>query len=244
PWGFQVFANLARACRYVNRSPPYSITFRHAGMLSSANTPHRSRFDLLAPRRKHEALGSIGWTFKVSSLQTVFPAQVIQPVPVDSQQPGGLGLVLLGLLEGFLHPTLLERLDFLVQLYTAGGQPEPILRIAPSRSQNLRREVFQCDGVAIGHDHQTLDGVFQLPDIPWPRIALQRLHRVTGNRLCREAVRRTINADEVFGQHGYVLHALTQRRNKNGHHVDAIVEVFAEAVLLNHLFKVLVRGAD
>ena len=45
-------------------------------------------------------------------------------------------------------------------------------------------------------------------------------------------------------QHGYVIQALTKRRNPQANHIESVIQILAEVALSDALLKVLVRCGD
>src|SRR5207249_6256160 len=70
---------------------------------------------------------------------------------------------------------------------------------------------------------------------------LQRAGRVAENRLARLL---GVLAQEVLGEQRQVFAALAQWRHADGHAVEAVVEVLAEAAILDQLAEILVRRRD
>ena len=53
-----------------------------------------------------------------------------------------------------------------------------------------------------------------------------------------------IDSQEMVHQQRQVAIAIAQGRNRNRHHVDAVIEVFAESALAHQILEILVGGAD
>ena len=80
--------------------------------------------------------------------------------------------------------------------------------------------------------HASFQHVLQFAHVAWPMIFEQLLNRGVGNRFHRTIEILAQFLDEVSGQVGNVFLALAQRRNVDGHDVEAVVEILAEGTLL------------
>ena len=118
---------------------------------------------------------------------------------------------------------------------------------APGRSPGLadaKREVFHGDGVPRGQDHRVLDRVPQLPNVPWPRIPEQSVHRRRPDPTDRFPVRPTGLRQEGADQKGEILATFPERGQMDLHSAEAKVEVLAEATLLEDPVDAPIRGGD
>ena len=109
---------------------------------------------------------------------------------------------------------------------------------------DLRGQVLQLDGVVLHGHHHALDQVLELADITRPRVRHQRLHGVGRDASDGRAVGRDELAQEVVHQIGHVFAAFAQGRHRDLNHVEAVIEVFPEGALRDHLAQVAVGGAD
>ena len=73
---------------------------------------------------------------------------------------------------------------------------------------------------------------------------LQRVDRLGGEADARHAVLARDALEEILGEQRDVLAALTQRRDADFHHVEAVVEVLTETTGSHFLDEVLVGGGD
>lgn len=104
--------------------------------------------------------------------------------------------------------------------------------------------MFGRDGSTVAQDHRALEDVSELPDIARPRVALevtQRVGRKREHRGSDAGVRRGEKADTQIGE---VFSARAQRRDADGHAVEAKVEVRAKRTRLDFERQVPVRCAD
>src|SRR5439155_25133177 len=85
-------------------------------------------------------------------------------------------------------------------------------------------------------EHDTsLDHVLELADVARPRIRLQLEHGLFCKSVELAYVFRRIQAQKVMSKNTDVLTAFTQGRHIDRDHVQAVVEVLPEALLLHHL---------
>src|SRR5580698_5073469 len=92
----------------------------------------------------------------------------------------------------------------------------------------------------VGHfEHSTLrqrtralDNVLQLAHVARPVVVEQNLHRVSRNALYWLTRVRGKTRNEKIDEFRDVFLALAQRRNDNGHDVQAIVKILAKRALL------------
>src|SRR6266481_1628617 len=94
----------------------------------------------------------------------------------------------------------------------------------------------------IAHDYVTLDQVLQLADVSWPRI----FHHARDGKFaeCRRmlAVVFAVFFQKIFEKDQHLLPALTQRRDMDGHDIQAIKQVFAKYALFHRALQRLVGG--
>ena len=93
------------------------------------------------------------------------------------------------------------------------------------------------------HDRHALHQVGQLADIARPVVLTQR-HDRARVEADRAALLVLHARDQLAHQQRNVLDALAQRCHLDGEDVEAVVQVLAEAALLDHLLEVLVGGRD
>src|SRR5262245_4740120 len=83
------------------------------------------------------------------------------------------------------------------------------------------------------------DPVLHLAYVARPAIGAQQLQRARREAEDRLARLLGVLAQEVLGEQWQVLAALTQRRDADGHAIEAVVEVLAETAVLDELFEIL-----
>src|SRR3989454_7923637 len=93
-------------------------------------------------------------------------------------------------------------------------------------------------------DHGPLDEVGKLAHVPGPRIPAEGVERLARDHLDVSVHRAGEALHEETDQRGDVLGSLPQRRDVDGEDVQAIVEVVAEALLLDQPSEVAVRRGD
>ena len=98
--------------------------------------------------------------------------------------------------------------------------------------------------VAGGQHHRPLDVVLQFAHVARPGVILQRLHRGRRHVGHVAVVLLVVDLQEMADQRGNVFAPLAQRRQIDRHHVQAIVEVFAEPPGLGLFQQVAVAGGD
>jgi len=108
----------------------------------------------------------------------------------------------------------------------------------------LLEQVARVDLVPLAHDAGPLDAVVQLPDTALPRMAQQRGAGAGGEQPHGLATIARLVDQEALGQPKDVLRPLAKRRHLQVNHVDAVVQILAEASLLHEVLEVLVRCAD
>ena len=92
------------------------------------------------------------------------------------------------------------------------------------------------------HDHR-LDDVAELANVAGPAVRAERGHRVGRDELVDRAVVALL-AEEVLDQERDVLGALAERRHREHHDRDAVVEVEAEAPVVDLGAQIAVRRGD
>src|SRR5215469_12651939 len=83
-----------------------------------------------------------------------------------------------------------------------------------------------------------LDDVAQLADISGPGIVLKRFNGGGANIFNVPPHAPSDFADKMPYQHGYIVPALSQRRDLNGKDADAIEQILAELAVLHHGFQI------
>ena len=73
-------------------------------------------------------------------------------------------------------------------------------------------------------------------------MAHEALHHRRGKDESLAAVELRVTLDEVVRQHGDFGRALAERWHEHLHHIEAVVEIFAEPALCDRPLQVLVGG--
>src|SRR6266566_3190738 len=173
-----------------------------------------------------------------SPLQPVLLDLPIQPLPVDPEQPRGLVLVAPALAQrggeqatlGLLERRHVARID--------GG------RVGGREPAHGGGQVVQRDRVGDREREGALDRVLQLAHVAGPAVDAQALHRLGGEALRRHLVLAAEALEEVLDQQRDVLRPGAQRRQREVHHVEAVVEVLPEAAGPHLALEVAVAGGD
>src|SRR5512135_2258766 len=105
-------------------------------------------------------------------------------------------------------------------------------------------KVIDADPVRTAKDGGPFDDVAQLPEVPRPRVALHRLHRLFREPGEAAVVDRPVEREQLPRQRIDILRAFAQRRDLDLDDVQAIEKVFTEATLLHLPFEVPVGGAE
>jgi len=66
----------------------------------------------------------------------------------------------------------------------------------------------------------------------------------TGGETQRPALQAAKTVEQVPGDPRHVLEPFAQRRQQDGHHVQAIVQVLAEVTAIDRRFEVAMRGGE
>src|SRR3972149_4445319 len=94
----------------------------------------------------------------------------------------------------------------------------------------------------IAQDDQSFDVVLDFPYVSLPAVVQEQFHQAGGYFHALPVVHFGISFQEIIDEERDVLLAFPQRRKKDIHHVDPIVEIPAEAVLLPHPFEIFILG--
>ncbi len=107
-----------------------------------------------------------------------------------------------------------------------------------------RRQQFRRQRAAVGQHHGPLHVVLQLAHVARPIVLLQDLgHRWRQLRRIA-AMLLAVPFQEEPRQRRDVLAPLAQRRQLDGHHVEAVIQVVAEAAGRDLVFEILIGGGD
>ena len=128
--------------------------------------------------------------------------------------------------ECVLDHSLLELLDRLGE----GSGPRRALRGPDAIGTDAVGKMLGPDRPAIfGQGHRPLDLVLELADIAGKRVRLEHRHGLRRDRRDRPPGPATGRAEEGLGEDRDVLAALAQRGERDGEHVEPVVEVAPEA---------------
>jgi enoyl-CoA hydratase/carnithine racemase len=106
------------------------------------------------------------------------------------------------------------------------------------------REFRDADFVVLAEHDRTEDRVFKLADIPGPSIGRKQAHRFGRNRAHLLAFLRRKTGDEAAHEIGQILHAVAQRRYRDGEDMQAVEQILAELAGADQLKQVAVGGGD
>src|SRR5438093_46824 len=122
-----------------------------------------------------------------------------------------------------------------------------VVERARRRGDGRRRrcEVRQTEGAGadLGLGREQRDSLHQVAELAYvarPRVGQERRARVGGERLGRHAVVGARPAQKVLGERQDVARPLAQRRQREGEHGQAMVEILAEASALDRRSEILV----
>ena len=115
------------------------------------------------------------------------------------------------------------------------GRRSPLLLRKVARQNRRRHHAVLLDG------RDLLGHVLQLADVAAPIVALQHPARLVVERDGRHTVLYGHIGGELAEQQEDVLAPVAQRRHRDGHRVEPVVEVFAEPPLLDGLLQIHVR---
>ena len=136
------------------------------------------------------------------------------------------------LADAFAHPAEgAKKLDAQLNFLTA----DQILLIEKFERQG---QIFYADHVVACQHNGPLHQVLELANIARIIVAQQRLPRLPGESPYSLAVLPGEDAQEVLDERRQVLAALPERRQHDRDHVDAVVEILAEAPLPHEGFQV------
>ena len=91
--------------------------------------------------------------------------------------------------------------------------------------------MLRFDPVLVAEDGQPLDDISQFADIARPRVAFHLAHRLGLKALDLDLILLAETLQERDRQQGDVALPLAQRRQKDRHHIEPIIEVFAKLAL-------------
>src|SRR5438128_381140 len=161
----------------------------------------------------------IGWAPSRDAIAVQLP---VERAPREAEQPRCLDALAARSLQGPQDLLALRRLERQLR------EPLPVGSPLDVRLEEVRREVLREEDAALADHHRALQDVGQLAHVPRPRVAgedLQDMLCDAGHRAPELLVER---GDEVAGERLDVVRPAAQRRQVDGAHVQAIIEVVAE----------------
>ena len=109
---------------------------------------------------------------------------------------------------------------------------------AGDRGYDVVGEFPDRDAIRIRENHGSFDDVLEFADVARPAVAREPFQRVVRNGPHGLAEERAEVLEEVIAEQRDVVPPLPERRNREVHHVEAVVEVFAEPPVRDVLFEV------
>ena len=103
---------------------------------------------------------------------------------------------------------------------------------------------MRMDAVVGGGERRAFDAVLEFLHVARPVVAHEHVDGGRGKAHHVAPVLEVHLRDEMFRQKQYVALALRQVGERNLHDVQAVEQVFAEELLLHHLFEIFARGRD
>src|SRR6185503_19218682 len=184
--------------------------------------------------------------------EIVFRDHIVEALAGNLEGLHDLRFVPATLLQGVQEDDPLAFADDLVE-GLAAGDPEDDLRLAalevlPEEGRGLaggqeRRHVLPGDGPAEAGDGGAADDVPQFPDVAGPVVLGEGGHGALADAP-RRAILLLEFLEEVDGEESEILHAVAERGDFYGDHVDAVEQVDPERPALHQRGEVPVRGAD
>src|SRR5439155_26593826 len=110
--------------------------------------------------------------------------------------------------------------------------------------EDVRGQVRGSNDFRVRHDHKSLDEILKLAHVSFPAVIHQVLKRFGVNPLLLYSELLAKLSDEMPCQQGNILSTLAQRRQMNRNYMDAIIKVFAKAMLSDGLLQILVGRSD
>src|SRR5438128_4683489 len=191
-------------------------------------------------------LGPIIWSRRLSNtayalrpvlpellgIDAVLDEHVVERRPADVEHPGR---------PADIAPAPHERIDDESPLALVARLPKGGERI--DHGGGIQVEVRGSDDPAGRHDDGPVDLVLQLADVAGPLVLDDGLQGLGAEaHLALEGLR--IAPEEGIGEEDHVLTALAERRQVDGDHGEAIVQILAEASAPQGLVEALVGGRD
>ena len=112
------------------------------------------------------------------------------------------------------------------------------------RNTHLGRQVLGFNQLRRRHHGQPVTDIFQLPYIAGKGKTAEPGQCCVRNPLGLHAELQRTLLQEVARQHGHIFLALTQGRQAQADHIEAVKQVLAKCTLLDALFQILVRRGN
>src|SRR6266481_1813057 len=119
-----------------------------------------------------------------------------------------------------------------------------VLRTLRHAAKDFGWEMVRLNARLRANNDQALDKVPQLANVSRPRVPQQDLHGGIAVLARSFAVCGAELVQEMSGEDGDVLFAVTQRRHKEGNYVQAVEKILAEGAAGNLLLEILVCGGE
>ena len=119
------------------------------------------------------------------------------------------------------------------------------MRTAPLDPALIELDVGRLDHLARREERRLLDDVPELAHVARPVVREEALDPLLREAPARRPVALRVFAEEAVGDRHHVLAPLAERRERDGEHVEAIVEVLAERAFVDQVEQIAVgRGDD
>src|SRR5690242_11496584 len=119
-----------------------------------------------------------------------------------------------------------------------------MLRTVRDSAEKFGRKVMWLNARLRANNHEALNEIAHLAHIPRPGIAQEDVHGRSAQLASLLAVGRTEFVEEIAGQRGDVLLALSQRRHKEGDDIEPVKKILAKCTARDFLLEILIRGRD
>src|SRR5215471_51277 len=167
------------------------------------------------------------------------PGLVVERLRRGAENDGGPGLVVVHRLEGAQNELALPLLES-----GAEWQKYGVPLLAALCRGDAQREEDGGDELLVAADDRSLDDVAKLAHVAGPRVVAQAHHRGLIHPLDLPAVLVVELGDEGLDEDRDVLSPLAQRWQRNGQHVDPVVEILAERLVPHRLRGIAVGRRD
>jgi hypothetical protein len=180
--------------------------------------------------------------FDLVFVDAVFAAEVLHLFDGDVEE-GGSGRLAAGAAQGSEEISDLDACELVFEVEAFGGDKDLVVACG-AFVENLFGEMLHGDGVAVDHEGEALNEVFELADVAGPCAGFEHLEGFGGEAFGRQIASGAVLGEVVVEQEGDVAFAVAEWRECDGDDTDAVEEVFAELALVDHLLKVVVGGSN